>query len=317
MSELCKQMFKMPHQMMSFSRGLRSLYAEYAVCKDGSTAKFREVRDAVRDDTVVYVTKVLPHANSVILNIKEYFNNFVALEFEDWLESLEEIVKELEDYEKASILLAKMHERVMLSLIMRQDEVNKSIVGMEKLSREKKDEREPRRNQEQAKIEEGYIQALKKMVGYFPPETTQRHFQTEAEKIAQFVADNANVKIARKAADITERVIIPSIIDFLTSLLECKTFFVETKSRLTDLGHPANDNAENSRKMRQYFDVMQKAANDINALCKAFFGSITEVSKILYNTYSVFIFYHIGKLTCIKNYHNIFVTVKILFLYKK
>ena len=120
-SELNRRMTNMPRQMRTFSLGLRSLYAENAVTGDKSAAKFREVRDATRRDAVVYCAKVLPLANMVITHISEYFDNYLALEFEDWVESLGEIIEEVEGYQRACTLLLQMHENLMTSLKQRQD----------------------------------------------------------------------------------------------------------------------------------------------------------------------------------------------------
>ena len=131
---LLQRMLQMPRAMNAFSRGLRSLYAEQAVSGSASAASFRQIRDAVRRDATVYVTMVLPLANSVVINISAYFDNYLSLTYEDWVESLEDIIEEVEGYEKACILLTQMHESLMTSLKKREDEAQLSIVEMERLS---------------------------------------------------------------------------------------------------------------------------------------------------------------------------------------
>ena len=79
---LLQRMLQMPRAMNAFSRGLRSLYAEQAVSGSASAASFRQIRDAVRRDATVYVTMVLPLANSVVINISAYFDNYLSLTYE-------------------------------------------------------------------------------------------------------------------------------------------------------------------------------------------------------------------------------------------
>jgi hypothetical protein len=132
--ELRNCLRQMPLQMREFSRGLRSLYAENAVSGTESMASFRTVRDAVRRDATVYVSKVLPFASTVVLNLSSYFDTYLALDYEDWQECVDDIIQDLEKYENACQLLIQMHESLMTSLKRRQDEAIVSIASMERLS---------------------------------------------------------------------------------------------------------------------------------------------------------------------------------------
>jgi hypothetical protein len=121
-------MTNMPRQMRTFSLGLRSLYAENAVTGAQSGAKFRDVRDATRRDAVVYCAKVLPLANMVVTHISEYFDNYLALEFEEWFEGIGEIIEEVEGYQRACALLSQMHENLMTALKQRQEKISDCTV---------------------------------------------------------------------------------------------------------------------------------------------------------------------------------------------
>jgi hypothetical protein len=121
-AELHVRMSQMPRQMMEFSRGLRLLFAEYAVSGADKATSFIRIRDAVRQDAEIYSTTVLPLANTVVNNISAYFDNYISLEFEDWAESLEDIIEEVEEYELACEALQHLHKGLMITLKQRQDQ---------------------------------------------------------------------------------------------------------------------------------------------------------------------------------------------------
>jgi hypothetical protein len=134
LAKLRSSLSSMPQQMEIFSRGLRSLYAENAVSGAQSMASFRKVRDDVRRDAFDYVSQVLPVASTVVLNLSSYFDTFLALDFEDWQESVNDIIKDLESYKNASQRLIQMHDDgLIVSLRKREDEANNAIVEMKQV----------------------------------------------------------------------------------------------------------------------------------------------------------------------------------------
>lgn len=287
-SELNRRMTNMPRQMRAFSLGLRSLYAENAVSGDQGAAKFREVRDATRRDALVYCAKVLPLANMVVTNISEYFDNYLALEWEEWVASIGDIIEEVEGYERACALLLQMHENIMTSLKQRQDEAAVSIVELERLSAELRGrirelEAEATASDETARFWSawGRLLALPTLgLSSFICENGAEGHRANANRcLSTAVAETRKKEIATRAALITNDVLLPAIKEFLEGLSVCQAFFAETRGELVKMQGQAElaaDKTDTSRTVR-HFRLMKKNAGDIAANCKAFWSCIAEV----------------------------------------
>ena len=295
---LHKNLIQMPVSMRAFSLGLRRLYAQDAVSMSDSAASFRKIRDQVRADAAVYSTKVLPLANEVVGNISAYFDNYVALEYDDWVECLDEIIQEVESYEQVCHLLQHMHETIIVSLKQRQDEAEVSIIEMNKLCEEMKAKVDELNAEAEAKKDAaktwGFVGDVTSVftggTSKVIIETTVcNNLRAEAkEKMAQAIAENKNAEIAKSAAKLTKEELMPALENFLRGVQVCNAFFVETKEELHKMSNSANNAADKKRedpdkKMKKEFLTMKKNAKEINDDCKVFFGAISEVIYIKKN----------------------------------
>jgi hypothetical protein len=154
--QLNQSLKEMPTLMRNFSRGLRSLYAECAFNGDQSIEDFRKVRDDVRDYAAVYVSEVLPKVLTTVLSIKSFFDYYIALDYKEWEECLDDIVNELGLYEKDCKMLMQMHKKLEVSLKKSEDEALTFIEGMKLLSSQL--EEKGKKHERDANI--------KRMVGY-------------------------------------------------------------------------------------------------------------------------------------------------------
>jgi len=289
--ELRRSMVKMPKQMTDFSRGLRLLYAEYAVSGAGEAASFRKIRDAVRQDADIYCKKVLPLANMVVLNISQYFDNYLALDFEDWQDNLDDIIEEVEEYEKACEVLSHLHKSLMTTLKKRSDEAKVSIVEMKELSEklrkrvnELKDTAREKEDTADTWDMWGAILALPTFGLITAIAANQvSDYHSEAKKcLAQAVANQANAEINTKAALLTQEVLIPSVEAFLEGLSVCQAFFAISKGELIKMrnqGTTATGKRDTPAKMKRHFTIMKKNGEKVDAACKAFISCIGEVGK--------------------------------------
>jgi hypothetical protein len=300
LANLQRNLDLMPQQMQKFSRGLRSLYAENAVSGAQSMESFRKLRDDVQYHAYVYVNQVLPVASTMVLNLSSYFDTYLTLDFEDWLEIVDNIVKDLENYENASQPLKD--NKLIVSLKKLENEANKIIAAMEEQNAQL-EEKEYRLNNEAAgkpKIakEDNFANSIGTGVPYVPGvasiemgaavaegleemgenrvalKNQPNHLELEAKSLmVQKVSEKENARLAREAAKITQDVLIPAVAKFLDGLRECQSFFAQTKSKLSNSGEKAvNMNLKN------YYKIMKKNAEKINASCDCFFGVLGEVS---------------------------------------
>jgi hypothetical protein len=288
-TELRDRLSRMPHQITTFSRGLRSLYAENAVSGHHSLECYRNVRDAVRCDAAVYVRKVLPFAITVVLNLSSYFDTYQALEFEDWQECIDDIIKNLERDENACQLLIQMHESLMTSLKQRQDEATVSIAKIEELTRQL--EGKVAELQRQARDKERKASNWNLFGSILAPFTfgaslavgavLASELEDEARSaLAQMVSEQENARVATKAALMTKNVLIPVVGQFLDGLSVCQAFFAQTRFRLMKMSNSAQtavDKQEAGNNIKMYYMMMKKNAVEINASCDHFVGALGEV----------------------------------------
>ena len=84
---------------------------------DGGTRIFLEVKE-VRRNAVVYKDKVLPLTEEVIRHIGSFADSFLDFDFNDWVEGLEETVKDMDKAIGFCKILSQMH----LTIIEDQEE---------------------------------------------------------------------------------------------------------------------------------------------------------------------------------------------------
>ena len=122
-TNLKKILQDMPTDMRLFSLAMRSLYADKAVGGNSKPAEnFRKLRDATRNDAMVYLKGVLPLSADFVVSISEYFEYYDTLKYEKWSEMLSDILQETAAYKQMAEALVKMHEDILVPLKKRQDE---------------------------------------------------------------------------------------------------------------------------------------------------------------------------------------------------
>jgi hypothetical protein len=273
--------------MRAFSRGLRSLYAECAVSETERTTGFCQIREAVRQDAAVYCSKVLPMVAGVVTNLSQYFDNYLSLEFEDWQECLEDIIKEVEHYEVACDILSLLHRKLMTSLKRRKDEAEVFMAELENVSAELKQkvselEEAARQKEEAANTWSlwGHILAAFTL-GISEAVTVPVALGLKAEarqELATAVALQANVDIEAEAAGLTKRELIPAVSQFLEGLSVWQTFFAVTKVELEKMRRNGNSVLDGG-KQKRFFLIMKNNGRKIDVACQRLLGCIGEVSN--------------------------------------
>ena len=287
---LDQMLSKMTQNMTDFSRGLRLLYAEFAVSGSENAKHFQLIRDAVRQDADIYCKKVLPLSNMVVLNISQYFDNYLSLSFEEWQENLEDIIKEVEEYENACEVLSHLHKSLMTKLKQHQDAAQVTTEEMMNLSEILKKRVKEVEQTVQEKYDSadswsfwGKVLALPTLGIFTAIASSQANGKVaEAEiNLAMAVADEANAEIQIKAALLTQEILIPSVEKFLDGLSACQAYFAITKGELIKMKSQSTSAAgtkEMPAKMKRYFNIMKKNGRTVDSACQAFIGSIGQVS---------------------------------------
>ena len=220
------ELSEIPRQMRFFSLSMRSLFSSYAV--EGSSeeaCKLRELRDETRSSAVVYVKCVLPLVKQCVVDLKEYFGYFHALTMDEWWDSIDDIIKEVNDHKQFCKLLIAIHEEIITELKKRQDTASVLMKEMEALSKvyEKlaKDFRD--------RADKKYAWAIALL--FFPVvnviATPLLGYSAYNDKVASIEkASQADMQIATAA--IVKEMLVPAISSFVIGLEAIAGFFEAT-----------------------------------------------------------------------------------------
>ena len=250
----------------------------------------------MRSDAVIFSKKVLPLSDLVVLNMRGVFDNYAQLEYEDWKECVEEIIEEVQQYEKLCTLLVQLYGDLMTSLKQSQDEASKNIVGIDELNIELN----AMMSKLKIEIEEQELMAkehgraaenistwanvlaiptlgISKLATYNVVERNHqaaRNASAEAKQGMEKQSDAIkDFEIAKQACFLTKGVLIPCIEEFLGGLSACATFFADTRAELELMGK-GGDSAVSKR----HYKLMSSKAKKIITDCKCWVAAIPEVS---------------------------------------
>ena len=77
----------------------------------------------------------MPLNETCVVKLQEFFEYYECLSFEDWAESVEDILEEVTAYQEACAALIKIHEDMMTVLKQREDTANVSVSKIKTLFR--------------------------------------------------------------------------------------------------------------------------------------------------------------------------------------
>ena len=111
--------------MRLFSLTMRSLYEEKAVGTNGELAKrLWKICDKTRDDALVYLRGILAISTVFVASISEYLEYYEALDYEEWVDMIPDILEETVGYRGLCEAVLKMHEDIIVPSKRRKDEAN-------------------------------------------------------------------------------------------------------------------------------------------------------------------------------------------------
>ena len=307
--EVGRQLEQLPKSLLQFTQTLRSFYAKNQVSGDeAATKSFIEVRDDVTRKALAYRDHVLPMKQKVVRSIAFFADTFDSLEFAEWVENLEDIIKELEEAHAFCDMLKDMHKNMIRDLMKNKDKAKMSIEQLQKLRdnyEHQRDEldrqifsakhdflknvnREARRTQ-QAEKDKWCANALAPLtfgVTYFlynkGANEAIREAQTRASTasevlqkselaLATYLALAENSNIASRAAALTLTHIIPSLEQFLDGLEACSTFLCVTLKKLNAMrGTLTGAMAYGEDRKEEYFSMMTTKSSQLNSHCEMF-----------------------------------------------
>ena len=287
-------MEKMPDRMKHFTQALQSLFQKQDYIQ--SSAQFLQLRNRLRSDAVIFTTKVLPLSDLFVTHMKDIFDNYAVLTYNNWKEQLGDFIGEVEFYEKLCTLMIQLYGDLMTSLKQRQNEAKVNVLGIQKLNKELSEKLEQLKQEIEAKEHYSELHRRKaekvtfwgnvlaiptlgisKLATVNKVERNQEKARKAKDDVKEGLKKKVNalreLEITKQAGWITKEELIPHIEDFLEGLVSCATFFANTRAEL-ELVEGYTD-----VKLRRHYILMKSKAKQIIADCKGWVAAIPQVCK--------------------------------------
>ncbi|XP_078373069.1 uncharacterized protein LOC144656698 [Oculina patagonica] len=257
--------------MRMFSLSMRSLYVQKVVSTRTEAAKkFTKPCDDTRSDAMVYLKGVLPLSTKFVASIREYFEYYEALSYNDWCEMLSDILQETISYRELCETLVKMHEDIFVTLTKRKDEAMM-------VARELKDlkEFEKKKKELEEKAERRYSWAIGLAVIPFVREFASPIVVSADSYWAQAVAKGAQAQVQEAAAVIVKETLIPAFEAFIDGIKKAAGFFSVMEEELRKFESKAEKGQRNPKLL--YYKVMNKEPRDMKSICQVFYAVLPDV----------------------------------------
>eukprot|EP00112_Aurelia_sp_Birch-Aquarium-sp1_P001027 Seg1100.2 transcript_id=Seg1100.2/GoldUCD/mRNA.D3Y31 product="hypothetical protein" protein_id=Seg1100.2/GoldUCD/D3Y31 len=279
MSHLGGALVEMPVQMRLFSLCLRSLYAEKSVGSDRKESqKFRNLRDRTRDDALAYLKGILPVVTKCVSNIGDYFEYYIALDEDEWWESIDDIIEEATKYHEACKVLVMLHELILEPLKARADQAKVLVAEMTDLTEEF--ERQAEKLREEAGDNLWYARAMLfiPIVGLIVSRIYEsKHRKASADSVAKKEQATINALATRALSE----ALVPALTYFINGLEELAKFFEIVKYELESLKEKGGD--ANAKKQAGeghkalHYKFMQSKAKTMKEGCFGFYAMLPAV----------------------------------------
>ena len=271
--ELGGQLKEMAVDMRMFSLTMRSLYTEKAVGNDDEPAKrFRELRDKTRDDAMVYLKGILPTSTKFVASISEYFEYYEALEYEEWVDMISDILEETVGYRGLCEAVLKMHEDILVPLKKRKDAANIMVTEFKDLTEEY--ERQKEELEAAANTKRGWAMALCFLPGVGAIASPLLSASADSN-LAKAIAKGKQAQIAGAATIAVSTSLIPALEHFIDGLRKAAGFFSVMEQELRKFEGKAEKAKDDPKKL--YYKVMNKEAKDMKSICQIFFAVLPDV----------------------------------------
>ena len=265
---LANDLPKMSQSMQVFSLSMRSLHVENSIstsCENG--AEFISLREATRNDAVAYLKGVMPLNETCVRKLQEFFEYYEYLSFEEWNESLEDILGEVAAYQEACKALVKIHEDMMAVLKQRQDTAKILCTKFRDLETKYEEEIANLRKSGRTQVIWAFGLALVPIINAI---ATPILFGAVKKNLSGIVAKRSQREIMLATAKVVSDTLIPALNYFINSLNSIGGFFKIMHEELKSF-----DRLEEKKKI--HYMVLKKKSAEIKAGCRAFHGVLSAV----------------------------------------
>lgn len=272
LSTVASSIGEFAENMRLFSLNMRALYTTEAVGGFSDAAKkLREVRDATRNDAQVYLKGILPVCHNFVSSIKNLFEFYYILNYDEWDENLEDILEEAEQNEELSSYILKIHETFLTTMKQRQDEANIATKELHELTEKFKDIL--KNTAEKVQVAGAWVKKL----NFSPINIILYPFLTlvYSGKVGEYLADESNSQIATAALLNINDSLIPALKAFVQGLTKAAAFFSVIHNDIREFKRRGDAALE--KKKRWHFVIMKGKANIIMNSSDQFLGILPDV----------------------------------------
>ena len=181
---------------------------------------------------MVYLRGVLPLSTKLVSSINEYFECYEALEYEDWLYMLSDILEETIGYRELCQTLLQMHEDILVPLKKREDQARLTIKELKHLKREI--ERKRKELEEKAGSERSWAVGLA-FVPIVNMIVSPLSLAAAEEDLAESVAKGCEAQIQEVVAAVSNT-LIPALKGFISGISRAAAFFSVMEQELKKVG---------------------------------------------------------------------------------
>ncbi|XP_068753132.1 uncharacterized protein [Montipora capricornis] len=271
--KLGEQLQEMSVDMRIFSLTLRSLYVENSVgTYQEAAVKFRKLRDDTRNDAMVYLNGILPLSTKFVSSISEYFEYYIALEYDEWCGMISDILEEVAGYKQLCTTLLKMHEDILVPLKKRKDEATLLVSELKDLKEVYEGQKE--KLEAAASHKRGWALSLCWIPGVNVIAIPLLEARANSD-LAEAVAKGKQAQIQEVASIVVTEALIPALQSFINGIKKAAGFFSVMEQELKTLEGNAEKAKDNPKKL--YYKVMSKEAKDMKSICQIFFAVLPDV----------------------------------------
>ena len=264
---------EMPRNLRFFSQSLRSLYAENDVgTSTDVSGKFRKLRDDTRQDAILYLKCHLPISTKFVSSIKDYFEYYEVLDYEEWCKLLPDIHEETRIRLEVAQKVIEMHEKLTISLKKREDQAKIIMTEFKVLQSAFEEQKEILEASVESKM--NWALALLFVPGVnliaFPYLTS-----LALEDTVKAIAKRGQADVHGAAVLIVANALIPALSHFIDGLKKAAGFFQAVEKELQSFDSKARKNIDSSKRL--HYKVMSKEAKEIKCLCQGFYAALPDV----------------------------------------
>jgi len=271
-----------PKCLRSATLALRGCYTTEA----SSVEAFTTFKEEILQHALVFKDGLLPLSINVTRNMKSFFDNYLALEFEEWRDEIADIASDGKEYEKLCNIVASAYTFLATDL-KKQEGRAAEIVGSLNLEAKKfKEQADTERAIAMKKADLWDNRSTLKTVLVFVPVygwavlgAAYVNKLSSVNNIARAIAADTEAEMAFAATTTVTDTLIPAVLEFIRIMVELVGFFKVLTPEVQAFCEAGESALE--EKKRRHFKLMQKNATGMQARCTEFISTTPAIESDL------------------------------------